>query len=288
MPLASGRLLHTHPEGVLLEVAQSPGDGLVKRLEGRGACPIVATRPQHTHRLRDRESEVVAGDDLGRLAVLRDAHHRVLVDLPSARTVDLDAVRVIITCPDPCSEQTAEVGRGDPEDRGGLSGRIPLLVETGRCERETSGPFSAPRGSPCREERFSGRRVSTAEEQGELGRVDLARPPEHPAARSEPGGVGVVGDGAALGRGELDEGARTAPASDRALAFQVLDDALADQRERRAVDRAEDGDRENHREDGKEKALRTRCERSAKGAEPPQVSAEGRNLQRCLTRTRST
>jgi hypothetical protein len=52
---------------------------------------------------------------------------------------------------------------------------------------------------------------------------------------------------AALRRRELDEGARRAPAGDRAPAFQVLDDALADQRERPAVVRAEDGDRENQR-----------------------------------------
>jgi hypothetical protein len=80
-------------------------------------------------------------------------------------------------------------------------------------------------------EQFSGRWASTSEEHGELGRVDLARPSEHPVARSEPGGIGVVGDGAALGRGEVDQGARRAPAGDRAPAFQVLDDALADHRE---------------------------------------------------------
>ena len=106
----------------------------------------------------------------------------------------------------------------------------------------------------------------TVEEDGELSRVGLARPPEHPAAPSEPGGIGVVGDGAALRRGKLDEGARTEPVDDRAPAFQILDDAPADHRGQPAVGRAEDCDRENHRRDGKNGALRTRCKGSAKGA----------------------
>lgn len=52
-----------------------------------------------------------------------------------------------------------------------------------------------------------------------------------------------------LGNGIAIE--RTAPTGDRAPALQVLDDALADYRKRRGVVRAEDGDRENHRSDGK-------------------------------------
>ena len=77
-------LPHAHLEGVAFGVAQSPGDGLVERLEDRGARRFVLSRPEHAHRLRDREGEVVAGDDLRRFAVLRYADHRVLVELPRA------------------------------------------------------------------------------------------------------------------------------------------------------------------------------------------------------------
>ncbi len=239
-----------------VRVAQARRDGLVDAGEDLGAGLVVAGRPEQAHGLLDRERQVVATDDPRGAALGERGVDEGARDLPAAaRTAD-DA-RLLPRCPYcradsswcvvarsdviECAvarvsaswccrdgEPTAPLGvaRAHAEDRGELADRVPRLLE--RRRRTDPLALGAARRAPGRKQRLARRRVVAADERGELGPIDVAGPPRHPVPGAQPRRVGVVGDGPALWRGELDNRPGAPSAGQGAAAFEVLDDGHAD------------------------------------------------------------